>query len=32
MDSQLKANIQSWEMSYVLMSLIDGKSHLPAIG
>ena len=25
MVSQLKANIQSWEMSYVLMSPIDGK-------
>ena len=25
MISQLKANIQSWEMSYVLMSPIDGK-------
>jgi HlyD family secretion protein len=25
MTSQLKANIQSWEMSYVLMSPINGK-------
>ena len=25
MTSQLKANIHSWEMSYVLMSPIDGK-------